>query len=429
MEKGLTIKKIEWRNETRKVADLIPADYNPRRISDKQKEDLMDSIKQFNTVVPVVINLNNNMIGGHQRLHIYADLGMKEIEVRVPNRKLSLREEKELNLRLNQNGGSWDPDKLHTMDPDMLLSIGFTTPDLADLWDTGGTSSDDFNAEKAIKAAKNTKIKKGDIFEMGGHKIMCGDSTNEEDVGILFGKEKANVIYCDPPYNIGLDYDKGVGNTKGKYSGNYSAKSDSKSDNDYISFVSATLENCLKHSEKDTHVFYWCDERFIWIMQMMFKEKKVENKRVCLWVKNNASPTPGVAFNKAYEPCVYGTVGRPFLNKNYQAYNEMMNPEIGTGNQLMEDIRDLFSIWLVDRGNTQGYEHPTQKPVTLHEKPLKRCSAPGQIVVDLFGGSGSTLIACEQLGRRAFLMELDPIFCQVIVDRWEKLTGNKAKKL
>ena len=226
-----------------------------------------------------------------------------------------------------------------------------------------------------------------------------------------------------------MDYDKGVGNTKGKYQGEYTSKKDSKSDIDYISFVGKTLDNALRFIDKSVHVFYWCDERFIWIMQMMYKEKSIENKRVCLWVKNNASPTPGLAFNKAYEPCVYGTIGRPFLNNNYRAYNEFMNQEIGTGNQMLDDIADLFNLWLVDRGNTQGYKHPTQKPVTLHEKPLKRCSAPGQIVVDLFGGSGSTLIACEQLGRRSFLMELDPIFCQVIVDRWENLTGNKAKKL
>jgi len=421
--------KLEWKNEKRKVIDLIPAGYNPRKISEKQKQDLMESIRQFNAVVPVVINADNTMIGGHQRLSIYADLGIEEIDVRVPSRKLTEKEEKELNLRLNQNGGEWDPDKLHAMDPDMLLNIGFSTPDLADLWDTGGTSNDEFDEESALKKAKTTEIKQGDIFELGGHRVMCGDSTQLEAVSALMGGGRASVIYCDPPYNIGLDYDKGVGNTKGKYQGEYTSKKDSKSDIDYISFVGKTLDNALKFIDKSVHVFYWCDERFIWVMQMMYKEKAIENKRVCLWVKNNASPTPGLAFNKAYEPCVYGTIGRPFLNNNYRAYNEFMNQEIGTGNQMLDDIADLFNLWLVDRGNTQGYKHPTQKPVTLHEKPLKRCSAPGQIVVDLFGGSGSTLIACEQLGRRSFLMELDPIFCQVIVDRWENLTGNKAKKI
>lgn len=179
--------KLEWKNEKRKVIDLIPAGYNPRKISEKQKQDLIESIRQFNAVVPVVINADNTMIGGHQRLSIYADIGIEEIDVRVPSRKLTEKEEKELNLRLNQNGGEWDPDKLHAMDPDMLLNIGFSTPDLADLWDTGGTSNDEFDEEKALKKAKTTEIKQGDIFELGGHRVMCGDSTQLEVVSALMG--------------------------------------------------------------------------------------------------------------------------------------------------------------------------------------------------------------------------------------------------
>lgn len=139
--------------------------------------------------------------------------------------------------------------------------------------------------------------------------------------------------------------------------------------------------------------------------------------------------TPQIAFNKAYEPCVYGTIGRPYLNKNYRNLTEVMNKEVQCGNQMHDDINDLFNIWLAKRDAGQDYEHPTQKPLTLHERPLKRCSKPGSIVLDLFGGSGSTLMACQQLNHKARLMELDPIFCQVIINRYERNTGNKVEKI
>jgi DNA modification methylase len=234
------------------------------------------------------------------------------------------------------------------------------------------------------------------------------------------------MVYCDPPYNIGLSYDKGVGMNAGKYQGKYN---DSRKDADYSGFIEETLLNALANSSDDAHVFYWCDERYIWLIQTLFEKTGVENKRVCLWIKNKANPVPAIAFNKCYEPCVYGVRGRPFLNGNYRAFDEVLNKEIGGGNRKVEDIIDLLNIWIARLDAGQDYDHPTQKPVTLHEKPLKRCTAPGNIVLDLFGGSGSTLIAAEQLKRRAFLMEQEPVFCQVILNRWERLTGKKAKLL
>ena len=197
----------------------------------------------------------------------------------------------------------------------------------------------------------------------------------------------------------------------------------------YAIFIDKTLKNALEVAKPNTHVFYWCDERYIWILQTLFRDNKIDNKRVCLWVKNNFSLTPQVAFNKAYEPCVYGTRGTPHLNKNIKNLNELLNQDIGAGNQVHEEIMDIITLWLEKRDSGNSYEHPTQKPVSLAEKPLKRCSAPGHIVLDLFGGSGSTLMACEQLKRQARLMEIDPIFASVIVNRWENLTNNKAVKL
>jgi DNA modification methylase len=150
---------------------------------------------------------------------------------------------------------------------------------------------------------------------------------------------------------------------------------------------------------------------------------------VCLWIKNNQNCTPQVAFNKAYEPCVYGVVGKPYLNQNFTNANELLNQEIGTGNQVHEEILDMIDLWIEKRDAGQDYSHPTQKPVTLNEKPLKRCSAPGHVVFSGFAGGGSDLIACEQLNRKWRGVETDLIFATVCIDRWEKFTNKKAKLL
>ena len=125
---------------------------------------------------------------------------------------------------------------------------------------------------------------------------------------------------------------------------------------------------------------------------------------------------------------MYGLRGKPYIAKGIDNLNEVMNKEVGTGNQMIEDILDLLNIWLVKRLSGKSYEHATAKPPTLHEKAIRRCTRPGDIILDSFGGSGSTLIAAEQLKRRAFLVELEPAFCDLIIRRYEKLTKKKAKK-
>ena len=188
------------------------------------------------------------------------------------------------------------------------------------------------------------------------------------------------------------------------------------------------MVNALEASNKDIHFFYYCDQRYIGLIQDLYKDLGIKNQRVCLWIKNGFNVTPQVAFNKCYEPCVYGIKGKPFLSP-VKNLDEILNKEIGTGNRAIDDISDIIDIWLAKRLAGQDYEHATSKPPTLHEKALRRCTKINDIVLDLFGGSGSTLIACEQLKRRAFLSEIEPVFCQLICNRYFNLTGVKAKLL
>ncbi len=408
---------------------LNPAPYNPRSWDTKAKADLTESIKRFGIVDPIIVNSapnrRNIIIGGHFRDAIAGELEYTEVPVvyiNIPDEA----KEKELNLRLNRNIGTWDFEKLKVFEIETLLDVGFDDTDLSHIWDeTLGVEDDEFDVEKAIADIKEPTSKLGDIFRLGTHYLICGDATDPATIQQLIGKEQVSMIYSDPPYNISLNYNSGIGG-KSTYGGK---TNDQKSDEAYKLFLKQTIQNSLRVAKPDCHIFYYCDETYIGLLQSLYIELGINNKRVCLWIKNAQNPTPQIAFNKAYEPCVYGVRGNPYLAPTVTNLNEILNKETGTGNRLPDDILDLFNIWLVKRLPGQDYEHPTQKPPSLHEKALRRCTKPGDIVLDLFGGSGSTLITCEQLKRKAFLCEIEPVFCDVIIKRFQELTGKEAVKI
>jgi DNA modification methylase len=422
MAKQLTIQHIN-------ITELKPALYNPRKWSDEAIKQLTESIKRFGLVDPVIVNSTseryNIVIGGHFRLKIAKDLGLKEVPVvyiDIPDEA----KEKELNLRLNRNTGEWDFELLKQFDIDLLLDVGFDDHDLGDIWnDALETDDDDFDVEKAVKEAAETDIKLGDLFQLGKHSLICGSSTDPDTIKRLAGELKPTMFYSDPPYNIGLDYNKGVG-LKAGYGGK---TDDSKSEVEYRDFLNDILTASLPVLAGDAHIFMYCDQTYIGLLQSLMAEQGLKNRRVCLWIKNGFNVVPQVAFNKGYEPCIYATKGNPYLSDTSQNLTEILNKDIASGNRTIDDIIDIFDIWLAKREAGQDYQHPTQKPITLHEKPLKRCTKVGDAVLDVFGGSGSTLMACEQMKRTALLSELEPVFCQVIIDRWEALTGQKAVQL
>jgi len=412
------------------VKELKPSAYNPRKWDEKAIADMKESISRFGLCDPLIVNgaaeRKNVVIGGHLRLKVATLLGFSEVPIIYLNIP-EIEREKELNLRLNKNVGSWDEELLKAFDTDMLLDVGFTPDELNSFFDDVLEISDDgFNVEEELAKIVTPETKPGDIYQLGEHRLICGDATDPAVVAKLMGEKSANMIFSDPPYNIALDYRKGIG-TKGKYTAE-KLVNDSKGAKEYETFLGDAIKNALAASNPDAHVFFWCDEKYVWLLQQLYEKHGVTNRRLCLWVKNNFDPTPQVAFNKVIEMCVYGTRGKPTLNPNLKNVSEIMNKEVNSIG-LYDDLMSIVQLWLVKRDATTDYEHPTQKPITLCEKPLKRCSSPGEIILDLFGGSGSTLIAAEQLKRRAFLVELDPTFCDLIIRRWEHFTGSHAKRL
>jgi DNA modification methylase len=422
------MQKLVWKTERRRVSDLVPNEKNPRTMSPKQIEDLKKSLKKFNLVEIPVIDTDNKVIAGHQRLMVLKllDRGEERIEARVPNRKLTKQEYDQYLLASNRVHGDWDWDKLaENFDIDVLLASGFDDTDMSHLFDDVDVEDDEFDVDKEVEKIKKPKVKAGDLYQLGRHKLLCADSTDPKSVQILLGGKKANLILQDPPYNIGLSYDKGIGG-KRHFGGEVD---DNKTDIEYQEFLRKALVNGLSVCEKDAHVFTYCDQKYIWLLQTLYRELKIENKRVCLWLKNNSTPTPKVAFNRQFEPCIYGTVGKPYLSDKVLNVSEVMNAEVGSGNRTLEDVLDMIDIWLVKRLNSMDMPHPTAKPSKLHERALRRCSKPGDIILDCFGGSGSLMVTAEQLQRSAYLIEQSPVFAEVIINRYEKFSGQKAKKL
>jgi len=291
------MKKLQWKTVKRKINALVPFEKNPRKISDKQLKDLTKSLKKFNLVEIPAIDVDGKILAGHQRLKVLQMLGRgeEEIDVRVPNRKLTEKESEEYLIGSNALGGDWDFEKLKSFDLDLLLDVGFDQIDLSHLWDEElEVKAEEFDVEKELKKIKKPKTKLGDLIHLGSHRLLCGDSTDPKNIQRLFEKEKASMVYSDPVYNISIDYNKGVGG-KQNYGGTVN---DSKSEKDYRNLIKRSLENALSVTKKDAHIFYWCDQTYIGLIQEFYKELSITNKRVCLWIKNGHNPTPGVAFNK-----------------------------------------------------------------------------------------------------------------------------------
>lgn len=422
-------KKLQWSTVRRKVKDLIRYEKNPRTLSPVQLEGLQRSLRKYNLAELPCINTDGTLVAGNQRVLALSLLGRdeEEIEVRVPNRPLSDKEFRDYLLTSNRSGADWDWSKLaDDFDLGELLTAGFNDADLSTIFDDHLEILDDeLDEEKEIERAKDTDIKVGDMFSLGRHKLLCADATDPAVVARLMGDARADLVDDDVPFNIGLSYNSGVGG-KSSYGG---TMNDSKTDDEYRAFLLAVMRNALAASKPDAHFVVWCDERYVWLLQTLYRELNIDSKRLLIWIKDNQSPTPKIAFNKVTEFAVYGTVGHPWLSDKVKNLNEIQNKEVATGNRLTDDILDLLNIWLVKRIPGNEMQHPTQKSPTLHEKALRRLTRPGDTVLDLTAGSGSILSACEQLGRTAYLCELEPVFCQVIINRYIALSHGKVTKL
>lgn len=410
---------LQWTEKEVAIADLQPAEYNPRKMTDKERADLTDSVKEFGPVVPVVANIGkrqNVLIGGHQRCTIYKELGYEKVRVLYPNRELTLKEEKKLNLRLNKNTGSWDYEKLKDIDLVVLLDVGFGDEELQVFFDGVEMFEDDFMMGGKPKEEPEAKTQTGMVWQCGEHRVMCGDAYKPEDVATLMDGKQADMLWLDPPLSLDKPFLE-------------SLKGEKSAEAKYMHFLATTMRNAKEAAKPNAHNFVWTAEESIWMAQVELSNLGGKNRRMLVWIKKDQKLTAKVAFNKIHETCMYGTYGNPYINTNVKNLNQLLNAELSSGNQLPEEVAELITIQLDQKEKGGEYDITVAKPVTLAEKPLKRCTSPGHIVLDMFGGSGSMLVACQQLKRTCYTMEKDPRMVDLIVKRWEELTNKKAKAL
>ncbi len=416
------IKKLSWRTEKRKVKDLVPLGYNPRKLSEERKQLLIASLEKFDLVEIPAINTDNTIIAGHQRIMVLMalDRGDELIDVRIPNRPLTEEELKEYNIRSNVDYGEWDSAILDEFFSDLDLDeIGLDITELPDFDLPSAYKSEkegEFDPTPPVKPISDT----GDLYVFKSlekdleHRLLCGNAEFEGDTKKLMGNDKANMVFTDPPYNVNYQSRTGLGYDSPKYGG-YSGKifSDNKTEKEAISFYTNVLKNLYDFTKKEAVIYWWYALKNYVLNETAFKNTGWHLAQTVIWLKENMIFSPGADFHRTYEPFIFGWKKgeKHFVVKKFNNFRDVFTAEF-------DDYKNIVDVWYERRDRVNDYVHPTQKPIALAERALKRHSLSGFIVIDMFSGSGSTLIACEKNKRNARVMELDPKYVDVTFRRY-----------
>jgi len=402
MQTSTAIKKIS-------VSDLIPYANNSRTHSDEQVLQIASSIKEFGFINPVIVDGENGIIAGHGRVMAAKKLGLMDVPC-VDASHLSEAQKKAYIIADNKlalNAG-WDDDILR-IELDMLTELdfdlsltGFSDEELqaiCQVEEIAPEYEEDADGE-VIEPPAEPKTKEGDVWILGKHRLMCGDSTSIDAVDKLMAGDKSNMVFTDPPYLMDFTGAINADGTK-SHSGIHGAiKNDKMSREDGDQFISDIVRNITL---VNNGAYYICFYRLG--MDYVFRAldaNKLKCRAVIVWFKKGGTLSNS-DYKSNYEPIFYGWV------KEHKFYGGKAE----------------WDFWDINKTKKNDL-HPTMKPVELCERAIKNSSEINGIVLDLFGGSGSTLIACEKTNRKAYLMELDPKYCDVIINRWQTLTGKEA---
>ena len=387
---------MQWK--TLSVDELRPAAYNPRKklkAGDKEYEKIKNSILEFGYVEPIIVNYDMTVIGGHQRLTVLKDLGYTEVqcvEVHIEDEN----KVKALNIALNKITGAWNEQLLADLIVDLQTAnfntdfTGFEAPEIEQLFSkvhNKEIKEDDFDVEAELQ--KPTMSQAGDVWLLGRHRMVCGDSTLPETYAVLMEGKRANLVLTDPPYNVDVE------ETAGKI------KNDNMSDEDFYKFLFAMFVNVEQNMERDASIYVFHADSKGLTFRQAFHDAGFYLSGCCIW-KKNALVLGRSPYQWQHEPCLFGW-------------------KVGGKHQWYSD-RKQTTIWEYDRPKSSK-EHPTMKPVALMAYPIQNSCMSNCIVLDPFLGSGSTLIACEETGRICYGIELDEKFADVIVRRYIEYVG------
>ncbi len=425
--------------ERRRIDELKPAEYNPRKRlhpGDEEYEKLKRSIETFGYVDPIIINADGTVIGGHQRLFVLSDLGYSDVDVAVLD--LSKADEKALNVALNKISGEWDDEKLAELFAGLNLEeydltvTGFDNDELGEIliaFDSG--EIDPEKADEIIPEPPLEPITKlGDVWEIGRHRLVCGDSTDPETYHTLMGGGMAQLVVTDPPYNV--DYEGVAGKIE----------NDSMSSVKFREFLADMYSSVASVTEPGAGAYIFHADCEGVAFREQFQQAGFLLKQCLVWVKNHFV-LGRQDYKWRHELILYGWksgAAHYFTKKRNisTVIDESGRPDVDSMSR--EEMAELLSLIYdeIDLEPTsviycdkplRNAEHPTMKPVRLISQLIENSSKTGWTVLDPFGGSGSTLIACEATGRTARTIELDPKFCDVIVRRYMQITGRQDVSL
>lgn len=396
----VTGEKLEMRN----MESIKPYERNARIHGPEQIEQIRKSLREFGFVSPVLIDSEGNLIAGHGRVEAAKLEGMSEVPCVIVD-GLTDAQRRAYILADNRlaETSTWD-EALLKIELGELGEIGLDFDAIGfDLGDIGGAELDD-EAETEPEAQEDdydgsvpetTKVKRGDVYALGRHRLMCGDATSSGDVQVLMRGGQADLLLTDPPY--GVDY-------TGKTADALKIDNDKKSDDEFAAFLEKSFSNAMDAIKAGAAFYIWHADTKSHLFRNACVKAGFEVRQCLVWVKNTLV-LGRQDYQWKHEPCLYGWKG-------------------GAGHQWYAD-RKQTTVLEFDRP-TRSAEHPTMKPIALFDYQIKNSSKKNDIVLDLFAGSGTTVLACQQNGRTAYCMELAPKYCQVIIDRWEALTGEKA---
>ncbi len=402
--RGPSPETAELRIEHVAIGDLSPDPFNPRRISDGELEALTRSIREFGLIDPIIARREDStVIGGHQRLVAARRLGLESVPVIFVD--LSPEQAKVLNLALNRISGDWDEELLARLLADLQLApeidialSGFADDEIAKLLKSLGSREkrdrpETFDFDAAWEeATKDPGVQRGDVWRLGDHRIMCGDSADEADVGRLMAGESPRVMVTDPPYGVAYE-------PEGRKMKRPIANDDLG--NDQAEFWTKAFS--AWPLEGDAYVFSPSGP-LIQTLCASIVAAGIEHHQWLIWVKDRLVLGHS-HFHYRHEHIYYGWRGKTSW----------------------QGSRKEDSVWLEDRPQASP-QHPTMKPVPLCQRAIENSSKPHDIVVDPFLGSGTTLMAAERTGRRCYGMEVDPRYCRVAIARWETFTGENAEQ-
>lgn len=427
----------------KKVNDVTPYEKNPRK-NDDAVEAVANSIREFGFKVPIIIDKDGVIVAGHTRLKAAKKLGLEQVPCIVAD-DLTPAQIKAFRLADNKTGelALWDFDLLS----EELAELGnidmaqFGFEDEAFPEDDPDVVEDDYEEPEQLEP----RTKPGQLFKLGDHILMCGDSTKEDDVKKLIGGGQMDLCVTDPPYNVGLGQENGhkIRPSEAKQlhrrTDGLVIENDSwQNDSEFIEFLRSAFDNMM-NSLRPGGVFYiWYASTQSLNFETAAEQAGMQIREQLIWVKN-VFALGRQDYQWRHEPCLYGWkdgAGHYFINSRTEStvFDDTPDFDHLTKADAVELLRAIYeggvaTTTIHEKKPTASKLHPTMKPLGLIGYQIANSSKRGDSVLDLFGGSGSTLMACEQLKRRCFMMEYDPHYCDVIIDRWEAFTGEKAEVL